>query len=225
MDIDRSPNLAQRAGVHRALGDPHRLRIVDALRRSDRTPSELAGLTGLGSNLLAFHLDVLAEAEVITRHRSEGDGRRRYVRLDPRVSAVIGPDPGAPDLTGERVLFVCTANSARSQFAAALWSRVTGQPAESAGSTPADAVHPLAVQVGTRYGLELAERHPRSYREVTSPPQVVVSVCDRAREGGPPPAPLQLHWSVADPVGGDEAAFQAAFDELHTRVQSLARAA
>ncbi|MEX2551034.1 MAG: helix-turn-helix domain-containing protein [Nitriliruptoraceae bacterium] len=217
--------LAQRAAVHRALGEPHRLRIVDALRRSDRTPSELAALTGLGTNLLAFHLDVLTDAEVITRHRSEGDARRRYVRLDPGVSAVIGPSPDEPSVAPEQVLFVCTANSARSQFAAALYRRVTGRPAESAGSAPAETVHPLAVRVGARYGLDLTGCRPRSYREVTTAPAVVVSVCDRARESGPPSAPVQLHWSVADPVGRGEAAFEAAFDELHTRVQALACAA
>ncbi len=225
MDDERATGLAQRAAVHRALGEPHRLRIVDALRRSDRTPTELARLTGLGTNLLAFHLDVLAEVGVISRHRSEGDARRRYVRLDPRMPIGIGDDPDEGAVVGERVLFVCTANSARSPFAAALFSRVTGRAAESAGSAPAEAVHPLAVRVGGHYGLDLAGRRPRSYQEVTSAPDVVVSVCDRARESGPPPAPVQLHWSVADPVGGDEAAFRVAFDELETRVRTLTRVA
>ncbi len=225
MDDERIRDLARRAAVHRALGDPHRLHIIDSLRRSDRTPGELARLAGLSTNLLAFHLDVLAEAGVISRHRSEGDARRRYVRLDPQAIAGIGADPDEGDGLGERVLFVCTANSARSPFAAALWSRVTGREAESAGSAPAETVHPMAVRVGGRFGLDLAGRRPRSYRELTSPPDVVVSVCDRARESGPPPAPVQLHWSVADPVGGDEADFRAAFDELHARVQTLARVA
>ncbi len=217
MDDERSADLAQRAAVHRALGDPHRLRIVDALRRSDRTPGDLARRTGLGTNLLAFHLDGLAEAGVITR--------RRYVRLDPQVMGGIGVEPAQESTVGEGVLFVCTANSARSQFAAALFSRVTGRVAESAGSAPAETVHPLAVRVGGHYGLDLTGCRPRSYEQVTSPPDVVVSVCDRARESGPPTAPVQLHWSVADPVGGDEAAFRAAFDELQTRVETLARVA
>ena len=225
MDDERVSDVTRRAAVHRALGEPHRLRIVDALRRSDRTPGELARLTGLGTNLLAFHLDVLAEAGVVSRHRSEGDARRRYVRLDPQATAGIGIDPDEGDALGERVLFVCTANSARSQFAAALWSRVTGREAESAGSAPAETVHPLAVRVGGHFGLDLTDRRPRSYQEVVSRPDVVVSVCDRARESGPPPAPVQLHWSVADPVGGDEADFRAAFDELQIRVQTLARVA
>jgi DNA-binding transcriptional ArsR family regulator len=58
-------DLTRRAARHRALGDPHRLAIVDALRLSDRTPTELAEVTGLGSNLVAFHLRKLEVAERI----------------------------------------------------------------------------------------------------------------------------------------------------------------
>ena len=60
-----------RAQRHAALGEQHRLQIVDALRHADLTPTELQALTGLGSNLLAFHLDVLADA-----HVSSDAGRR-----------------------------------------------------------------------------------------------------------------------------------------------------
>ena len=44
-----------------------------------------------------------------------------------------------------RALFVCTRNSARSQLAAALWRSLAGAPAESAGTHPADRVHPGAI--------------------------------------------------------------------------------
>ena len=57
--------LTDRAQRHAALGERHRLQVVDALRLSDRTPSELRDLTGLSSNHLAFHLDVLEEAGLL----------------------------------------------------------------------------------------------------------------------------------------------------------------
>lgn len=60
-----TPSLEHRAAVHHALGDVHRLAIVDAPRLSDRAPSELAALTGTASNLLAHHLDVLEAAGVV----------------------------------------------------------------------------------------------------------------------------------------------------------------
>ena len=54
-----------------------------------------------------------------------------------------------------RVLFVCTRNSARSQLAAAAWARRSGIPAASAGTEPADRVHPRAVRVARRHGLAI----------------------------------------------------------------------
>ena len=80
-------DLGTRAELHRVLGDERRLAVVDELRRSDRTPSELGELTGTPSNLLAHHLDELERVGVVRRVRSEGDGRRRYVQL----ASVDGP--------------------------------------------------------------------------------------------------------------------------------------
>jgi len=76
-------DLAERAQFHTALGDPGRLAIVDALALSDLSPGDLAQLLGIASNLLAHHLRVLEQAGVVRRSKSEGDGRRSYVRLRP----------------------------------------------------------------------------------------------------------------------------------------------
>ena len=204
--------------MHHALGDPRRLTIVEALRLSDHTPKELQGLSGLGSNLLAFHLDVLEQAGIVERSRSEGDGRRRYVRLRPEGLASMWLPPS---LRVGQLLFVCTHNAARSQLAAALWQRATGWSAASAGSSPAPEVHPLAVATAQAHGLELAGA-PRGYEEVEDPPDLVVSVCDRAREAGPPFAAPTLHWSVPDPIGGGPVEFQRAYAHLSARVELLA---
>lgn len=217
MNIEVS--LERRAAVHRALGEPHRLAIVDALVLSDRTPSELAAVTGLGSNHLAFHLGILEEAGVIERMVSDGDGRRRYVRLHREVIAALVP---AARLTVSDVLFVCTHNSARSQLAAALWERHTGHPAASAGHAPAAAVHPVAVEVAAAHGLDLLDRRPRGYDDVDSDPDLVVSVCDRAKEAGIPFGVPVLHWSIPDPIDGQRHDFEAAYRELEGRIELLA---
>ncbi len=210
-----------RAAIHHALGEPRRLAIVEALQLSDHTPTELQELTGLGSNLLAFHLGVLEEAGLVERTPSQGDGRRRYVRLRPEVLATLWPQPA---LRAEQVLFVCTHNAARSQLAAALWHRATGRRAASAGTSPAREVHPLAVATARAHGLVL-DGEPRGYDEVEDAPDLVVSVCDRAHEAGAPfPAPT-LHWSVPDPIGGGPVEFQRAYDRLAARVELLAASA
>lgn len=213
-----------RAAVHRALGDARRLRVVDALQLSDHTVSELGELTGLASSLLAFHLQVLDDAGVIVRTPSEGDARRRYVSLDPAVYPLVG-EPPRLDRPTDTVLFVCTANSARSQLAALLWRERTGGAATSAGTEPGDLVHPGAVAVARRYGLDLRAATPRHYRDLDVAPDLVVSVCDRVRERPVELTAPRLHWSIPDPVPRGRRAFEDAFTRLAVRVDRLVRAA
>jgi ArsR family transcriptional regulator, arsenate/arsenite/antimonite-responsive transcriptional repressor / arsenate reductase (thioredoxin) len=214
----RASRLEIRAGRHAALGDPVRLAIVDSLASSDRSPVELRRLTGIESNLLAHHLDVLEHAGIVSRTRSSGDGRRRYVRLDRSALVALGPQP-VP--AAARALFVCTRNSARSQLAAALWTSVTSTPAESAGTHPADRIDARAISAARRARLPLAAVAPRSIVDVPSMPPLVVTVCDQAHEELDPPDDW-LHWSVPDPVAiGTPAAFDATIVELRQRVQAL----
>src|SRR5712675_3133176 len=133
MNAERTSDLARRAAIHAALADPARLQIADTLLAGDASPSELAALLAMPSNLLAHHLHVLEQAGVITRRRSEGDRRRTYLQLIP---ATLDSLAAPPARAAQRVLFVCTANSARSHLAAALWRRASSVPAVSAGTHP-----------------------------------------------------------------------------------------
>lgn len=217
-------DLTSRAARHAALGDPVRLAIVDDLVRSDRSPVELRRRFGLESNLLAHHLDVLAAAGLIDRSRSSGDGRRRYVHLVADAFDGLVPAAGTVEDTPKRVLFVCTHNSARSQLAAALWRDRTGRRATSAGTHPADRVHPGAVAAARRAGLDLGDARPRALG-ATAAAGLVVTVCDRAHEELPFDD-ARLHWSIPDPVpSGRAAAFDAAVAELRRRIDVLTSAA
>lgn len=212
MDAD----IRRRAQQFAALGDPIRLTIVDELVRSDRSPSELRLRVGIESSLLAHHLDVLADAGLVVRHRSSGDGRRRYVHLRPEVASSLRVGGAAP---ATEALFVCTRNSARSQLAASLWLTITGRPASSAGTDPAATVHPGAVAAAARAGLDLGDAVPRPLAADETHP-LVVTVCDRAHEqtGGD----AWLHWSIPDPVpDGSPEAFDAVVDELRARIHAL----
>ena len=120
--------------MHAALADPARLLITDTLALGDVSPSDLADMLAMPSNLLAHHLHVLEQAGLLTRRRSEGDRRRSYVQLVPGALDSLSRPRGAQ---ARRVLFVCTANSARSHLAAALWRRASKVPAASAGTHPA----------------------------------------------------------------------------------------
>ena len=210
--------LERRAAVHAALGDPARLRIVDLLLLGDVSPSELAADLEMPSNLLAHHLKVLESAGVVSRHRSEGDRRRTYLRL------ATGAHTEPLSFTGsvERVVFVCTANSARSHLAAALWRRTSRLPSASAGTHPAVRIEPGAVDVARRHRLPLPRLRPRRLDEVIADGDLVVTVCDLAHEELGRLS--QLHWSIPDPVpAGTADAFDSAYDDLATRVIDLAR--
>lgn len=219
-----SETLERRAVIHAALADTIRLRIVDALQLEDLAPGELSRRLALPTNLLAHHLGVLEAAGVVRRSRSEGDRRRSYVslRADAPSAALLGPAPDPDDLRGhERVVFVCTHNSARSQLAASAWQRVSAHPVASAGTHPGDRVHPGALRTARRHGLSLDDAGTAHVDDVLAPEDLVVAVCDQVVEELP--FRPHLHWSVPDPVrSGAPAAFEAAFDDIVRRVDRLA---
>lgn len=217
MNAEETPSVERRAAIHAALGDPVRLQIVDRLVLADRSPVELQADLGIASNLMAHHLRTLERAGLVSRHRSEADRRRSYLRLER--AGLEGLAPGTA-VVAPRVVFVCTANSARSHLADALWREASTIPSASAGTHPADRVARGAVSTAQRHGLDLRDATPRSLASVIHPGDLVITVCDRAHEeladGG-------LHWSIPDPVAdGTKAAFEQAFGLLAERVENLA---
>ncbi|MGZ4661966.1 MAG: arsenate reductase/protein-tyrosine-phosphatase family protein [Arthrobacter sp.] len=218
MTIEAIKDLRARAAKHAALADPARLRIVDLLTLGDFSPTELQAELGMPSNLLSHHLRALEDAGLATRHRSEADRRRSYIRL--AAGALEGLVPGA-EHGARRVLFVCTKNSARSQLAAALWRQVSEIPSTSAGTHPADRIAQGAIEVARRHGVDLADLPPRNLEQVAGDGDFVVTVCDNAHEelpglGG-------VHWSVPDPLRtGTEEAFENAFNDIAHRINDLA---
>ena len=211
-------DLARRATVHAALADPARLQITDTLLTGDASPSELAAMLAMPSNLLAHHLHVLEQAGIITRRRSEGDRRRTYLQLIPGTLDSLAAPAARAAL---RVLFVCTANSARSHLAAALWRRASNVPAASAGTHPAAAIDPGAIAAAGRHHLPLPRLRPRHISDVRHHGDLIITVCDLAHEQLGRQA--AVHWSVPDPVpAGDPASFDAALAELIHRVERLA---
>ncbi len=213
-------SVAERARIHAALGDPVRLAIVDTLVAGDASPGELGAELELPTNLVAHHLKVLEAAGVVARTRSEGDKRRTYVQLRPEALTSIA----TPALAGaERVVFVCTQNSARSQLAAAIWSRRSRVPALSAGTQPAERVHPRAVKVARCHGLDPAGWRTTRLRDVVRRDDLLIAVCDNAYEHLE--HETSLHWSIPDPAPADtDAAFEAAYTELADRIDRLAPA-
>jgi protein-tyrosine-phosphatase len=220
MNVEFSGEVLRRARVHAALGEPARLAIIDRMLLGDASPTEVGQALGLPSNLLAHHVKLLEQAGVVERTRSEGDHRRTYLRLRPAALAGLIPTGMR---TARRVVFVCTHNSARSQLAAALWQQHSTIPTASAGTHPAQRVHPRAVAVAQDAGLSLADARTAQVADIVRADDLLVAVCDNAHEELGPGQ--RLHWSVPDPARVDtDAAFARAFTDLADRIDRLAPA-
>ena len=211
-------NAARRASIHAALGDPGRLAIVDRLLMDDASPSELQLLLSMPSNLLAHHVRVLEAADVVRRSRSEGDRRRTYLSLNAEALEAMVPTAAR---RAERVVFVCTENSARSQLAVAIWNRHEALPAASAGIHPAAQVHPGAIAAARRHQLPIRGGRPQHIDDVLAAGDLVIAVCDNAHEELPSDMP-RIHWSIPDPGRSSTAeAFNRTVDALTARIDRL----
>ena len=137
----------------------------------------------------------------------------------------------SPEIKKERVLILCTGNSARSQMGEGLVRHDAGDRYEvfSAGVNPTQ-VRPEAVAVMREIGIDISAHRSKSVDEFAGQPfDYVVTVCDNARESCPifPAGAQRLHWSLEDPaaiVGAEEerlAGFRRIRDELRDRIRSF----
>jgi arsenate reductase (thioredoxin) len=120
----------------------------------------------------------------------------------------------------QRVLILCTGNSARSQMAEGWLRHLDSERFDvfSAGTKPS-IVNPLAIQVMREVDIDISNHRSKSVAEFAYQPfDYVITVCDQAAEACPVfPGPAQrLHWSFPDPstVQGDDNARLQAFREV-----------
>jgi ArsR family transcriptional regulator, arsenate/arsenite/antimonite-responsive transcriptional repressor / arsenate reductase (thioredoxin) len=230
------------------LADPVRWRLVVELGRSDRRVNELVEILGKPQNLVSYHLAEFRNAGIVSSRRSSADGRDMYYRADllrcgdllaevgmslhPALSiAPQEPATVTSRRTPQRVLFLCTGNSARSQMAEAfVTQRSAGRvEARSAGSHPKP-LHPNAVRVMAEHSIDIASQQPKTLSLFARRRfDRVITLCDKVREVCPefPGSPTTAHWSIADPtvpIGSARStysAFQHVAAEIGDRVTLL----
>ncbi len=130
-------------------------------------------------------------------------------------------------MSRRRVLFLCTANSARSQIAEGLARHLGGERLEvaSAGAEPSS-VHPLAIEVMAERGVDISGQRSQPLTDfVDLPFDDVVTVCDRAAARCPVfPGPARRHhWSMPDPAAAPEAQRLEAFREVREALETRLR--
>lgn len=129
----------------------------------------------------------------------------------------------------QRVLFVCTHNSARSQMAEALLRHLRGDRCDAfSAGTEATAVHPLAARAMAEIGVDIGHQRSKSIEEFRHEQfDYVITVCDHAKETCPffRNATRYLHWSLPDPAqaaGSDGErldAFRSVRNEIRRRLE------
>ena len=121
------------------------------------------------------------------------------------------------------VLFVCLHNAGRSQMSQALFERAAAgrHTSLSAGTTPAERVHPEVVEAMRELGIDLTDRRPRILtRELAETADVVVTMgCGDACPYIP--GKRYIDWELTDPKGRPPAEVRAIRDEIARRVTKL----
>jgi protein-tyrosine-phosphatase len=121
------------------------------------------------------------------------------------------------------VLFVCLHNAGRSQMSQALFERAGGgrHTARSAGTSPAERVHPEVVEAMGELGIDLCDRRPaRLTTELAQQADLIVTMgcgdqCPYI------PGKRYLDWDLPDPKGRPIAEVRATRDEIAGRVELL----
>ncbi len=120
-------------------------------------------------------------------------------------------------------LFVCLQNAGRSQMSEALFERAAEgrHRARSAGTTPADRVHPEVVEVMRELGVDLAGRVPHGLTEEDARWADVVVTMGCGDKCPYIPGRRYVDWDLPDPAGRPPAEVRATRDEIDRRVHEL----
>jgi arsenate reductase (thioredoxin) len=122
-----------------------------------------------------------------------------------------------------RALFVCLHNAGRSQISEALFSRAAEgrHEARSAGTTPAEQVHPEVAEAMLELGIDISERRPRRLSREDAEWADVVVTMGCGDECPYIPGKRYLDWDLEDPKGKSLDAVRETLDEIERRVQAL----
>lgn len=121
------------------------------------------------------------------------------------------------------VLFVCLQNAGRSQMSQALFERAADgrHGARSAGTTPAERVHPKVVEVMCELGIDLADRVPHELTEEDARWADVVVTMGCGDKCPYIPGRRYVDWDLADPSGRPVEEVRATREEIAARVAAL----
>jgi arsenate reductase len=205
----QDPARHYRKGFVLALGATRGKSLFDGLHLTAKYFFDAVGAVGAGS---------------LTYRKIEGRGdmaKHPGVAADIQsaVSGLIGPLAGRT-----KILFACRENACCSQMAGAFAQMTAGERFDvlTAGSQPADRIHPDMEAAMAEKGIDMGFRIPRNLDEVlaVSPPEIIVTM--GGKEACPiVPGARRLDWDLPDPAGQPMAIMRQVRDDIETRVKAL----
>ena len=130
-----------------------------------------------------------------------------------------------------KIIFICTGNSCRSQIAEGLFREAATDKFEvfSAGSNPSR-LHPAAVKVMAEWGIDIQKQKSEKIdKYLNKEINIVITVCDNAKNTCPnfPDGEIIIHWSIKDPFHGwnyneeDLEPYQMARNEIKAKIKDF----
>lgn len=121
------------------------------------------------------------------------------------------------------VLFVCLHNAGRSQISQALFEQASAgrHHALSAGTTPAERVHPEVVEVMDELGIDLADRIPKLLTHQLAEQADIVITMGCGDQCPYIPGKRYIEWDLPDPKDRPISEVRATRDEIRRRVNAL----
>ena len=123
-----------------------------------------------------------------------------------------------------KVLFVCKQNAGRSQMSQALFQRVANghHESRSAGTRPAEHVHPVVVDAMREQGIDLSARRPQTLTDDLAQWADVVVTMGCGDECPYIPGKKYIDWDLTDPDGKSLAEVRVIRGDINRRVKDLA---
>lgn len=240
---DKQQNISAAAKL---LSHPARVAIIEILH-SRNTPllsRDIASLLPLSRTTVFQHLTALKESSWISASVTGGQisysvnrknfhsGTQLLLSFLKEQQSIISSERS--DLK-EKILFLCTGNSCRSQMAEAFFNNYCHSPhiiAVSAGTTPSEEIHPLAIKVMEEKNISLTNNKPKSTDLFLQDKTVslIVYVCSNAEKNCPlifPLARRNVSRTFEDPAeikGSNETiirGFRRVRDEIETMILNL----